>query len=107
MIERLIEAGVDSNAALTQHGDTALMMAVRTGRPDAIQVLLDAGAEVNTKETWGGTTALMWAVSEHHADAVQMLIEHGADLDARSRNRPSRATLQARRSMSCVSKPAR
>ena len=88
MIERLLEAGVDSNAALTQHGDTALMMAVRTGRPDAIQVLLDAGAEVNTKETWGGTTALMWAVSEHHADAVQMLIEHGADLDARSRIYP-------------------
>ena len=88
MIERLLDAGVDADAALGRHGDTALMMAARTGRPDAMGVLLAHGADVNRVETWGGTTALMWAVAEHHAEAVELLIAHGADVDARSRIYP-------------------
>ena len=88
IIASLLEAGVDPNAALTPHGDTALMMAARTGALDALQVLLDHGADVNAQETWGGTTAVMWAVSEHHAPVVRMLVEHGADVDARSRIYP-------------------
>src|SRR5437879_702316 len=43
MIERLIKAGADPNAQLTKYGDTVLMMAARTGKPDAIRVLLDNG----------------------------------------------------------------
>ena len=88
MIARLLDAGLDPNAALSPDGDTALMMAARTGRPDAIRALLARGAEVNRAETWGGTTALMWAVAEHHAEAVELLIAHGADVDARSRIYP-------------------
>ena len=88
MIERLLDAGVDPDAALGPDGDTALMMAARTGRPDAVRVLLERGADVNRAETWGGTTALMWAVAEHHAEAVELLIAHGADVDARSRIYP-------------------
>ena len=88
MIARLLDAGLDPNAALSPDGDTALMMAARTGRPDAIRTLLARGAEVNRAETWGGTTALMWAVAEHHAEAVELLIAHGADVDARSRIYP-------------------
>ncbi len=88
MIERLLDAGVDPNAALSPDGDTALMMAARTGRPDAVRLLLDRGADVNRAETWGGTTALMWAVAEHHADAVELLVAHGADIDARTRIYP-------------------
>src|SRR5437868_4365270 len=51
MIERLIKAGVDANAPLTKDGDTALMMAARTGKLDAVKVLLDHGAQVNVKES--------------------------------------------------------
>lgn len=90
MIEVLLEAGVDPNAPLTQHGDTALMMTARTGKPSAIQVLLDNGAEVNVQETWGGTTALMWAISEHHSAAVEMLIEYGAEVNIASKIVPVR-----------------
>src|SRR5262249_46979164 len=72
------------NAPLTPAGDTALMMAARTGSVDAIRVLLESGANVNAKETWGGTTPLMWAVSEGHADAVRQLVGAGADVNARS-----------------------
>ena len=38
MIERLLAAGADPNAPLTQTGDTALMMAARTGKTDAVKV---------------------------------------------------------------------
>ena len=39
MIEKLIKAGADPNAPLTKFGDTPLMMAARTGKPDAIRTL--------------------------------------------------------------------
>jgi ankyrin repeat protein len=89
MIEKLIKAGADPNAALTKFGDTALMMTAKTGKADAVKVLLDHSAQVNARETWGDTTALMWAVSEHHPTIVKMLVEHGADVNARSKFVPS------------------
>ena len=89
MLEKLIQAGADPNAALTKFGDTALMMTARTGKADAVKVLLDHGAQVNAKETWGGTTALMWAVSERHPAVVKLLIDHGADVNAQSNFVPS------------------
>src|SRR5580658_6914543 len=89
MIERLLQAGADPNAALTKFGDTALMMTARTGKADAVKVLLDHSAQVNAKENWGGTTALMWAVSERHPAVVKLLIDHGADVNAQSNFVPS------------------
>src|SRR5205807_3578904 len=47
MIEKLIKAGADPNTPLTKYGDTALMMAARTGKTDAIKALLDHKAAVN------------------------------------------------------------
>ena len=84
MLNRLLEAGADPNAALTPSGDTALMIAAGTGTPEAIRVLLEAGADVNARETWGGTTPLMWAVSDGHLEAARMLIGSGADVNAQS-----------------------
>src|SRR5580658_1524712 len=89
MIEKLLKAGADPNAALTKTGDRALMMTARTGKTAAVAVLLDHGAQVNAKETWGDTTALMWAVSEHHPAVVKVLIDHGADVNAKSKFVPS------------------
>ena len=89
MIEKLIQAGADPNAAMTKFGDTALMMTARTGKADAVKVLLDHGAQVNAKETWGGTTALMWAVSERHPAVVKLLIDHKADVNAKTNFVPS------------------
>ena len=37
MIEKLVKAGVDPNAPLSASGDTALMLAARTGTTDAIR----------------------------------------------------------------------
>jgi ankyrin repeat protein len=89
MVEKLAGAGADVNAPLTRSGDTALMIASRTGKVDAVRVLLDRGAQVNAKENWGGTTALMWAASERHPDVVELLIERHADVNAKSYFVPS------------------
>ena len=70
MIELLLKAGADPNAALPE-GETVLMTAARTGNPDAIKVLLAHDANVNAKENTLGETALMWAAAENHPDAVK------------------------------------
>jgi len=84
MLDRLLKAGADPNAALTAASDTAVMMAARTGKAEAIRVLVEGGANVNARESWGGTTALMWSVSEGHTAAAKALIAAGADVNARS-----------------------
>jgi ankyrin repeat protein len=84
MIERLLKAGANPNAALTPRGDTALMFAARTGKTEPIRLIVGAGANINAMESWGGTTALMWAVSEGHSGAARLLVELGADVNARS-----------------------
>jgi uncharacterized protein len=85
LIERLLKAGADANAPLSDLGETPLMMAARTGNAAAVKVLLDHGADVNAVEKVKGQTALMWAASERHAAAAMALIEHGADVNARSK----------------------
>ena len=52
MIEKLIKAGANPNAPLSKFGDTALMLAARTGKTDAIKVLADNGAQVNAVERY-------------------------------------------------------
>ena len=58
MIEKLVKAGANPNAPLTREGDTALMMASRNGKPDAIKSAPGQRRGDQCKETWGGTTAL-------------------------------------------------
>src|SRR5262249_22848847 len=45
--ERLIKAGANVNAPLDSSGDTALMMASRAGKADAVRALLDHGAQID------------------------------------------------------------
>ena len=89
ILEKLLNAGAPIDAPLTMYGDTALMIASRTGKPEAVKVLLDHGANVNAKEKWGNTTALMYATQEHHKEAVQLLASRGADVKARSKIVPA------------------
>ena len=70
MLEKMIKAGANPNASLSKFGDTALMLAARTGKSNAVKLLLDNGGDINAIETWGGTTPLMWAVSERHLDGL-------------------------------------
>ena len=45
-----MKQGVDVDSPLLRHGETALMFAARTGRPEAVKLLLEAGAKVDAKE---------------------------------------------------------
>lgn len=87
MIEKLLKAGEDANAIVSESGDTVLMLAARTGKPDAVAVLLNHGAEVNRMNATG-QTALMWAAAERNAAAVQVLIDHKADFSIRTHAAP-------------------
>ena len=80
MVERLLNAGADPDAAQTS-GLTPLMTAVETGNVEVVRLLLARGADVNAATVATNNTALMWAVAGRHTDIVHRLIEHGADLD--------------------------
>ena len=48
MLEKLIKAGANPNAPLSKFGNTALMLAARTGKTDAVKLLLDNGTQINS-----------------------------------------------------------
>jgi ankyrin repeat protein len=93
MIDKLLKAGEDPNAVISEMGDTALMLAARTGKPDAVKVLLDHGADAN-KTNSEGQTPLMWAVAEKNAAAAKVLIDHGADVNAQTHKLPPPSMFQ-------------
>jgi len=82
MVELLLKAGADPNAALPG-GETPLMTAARTGAAEAVKALLSHGARIDGKDDRRGQTALMWAAAEGHAAIVQDLVEGGADVRLR------------------------
>jgi ankyrin repeat protein len=93
MIEELLKAGENPNAVVSDMSDTALMLAARTGKPDALRVLLDHGADPN-KTNSEGQTALMWAVAEKNAAAAKTLIERGANVNAQTHKLPPPSMFQ-------------
>jgi ankyrin len=84
MVERLLAAGADPNAA-SLNGETVLMTCARGGSAGAVKALLSRGARVNEREKGHDQTALMWAASQGHAEVVKLLTDARADLHARSR----------------------
>jgi uncharacterized protein len=84
MVEKLLVAGADPNAALVR-GETVLMECSRSGSLRGVKALLAHGAKVNAKESAHDQTALMWAAAQQHPDVVGALLEVNADVKARSR----------------------
>lgn len=85
ILSLLLNAGADANTVLPG-GETVLMTASRTGRPDSVKVLLAKGANVHSKETAYNQTALMWAAAEGHVETIQALLKAGAEINARSKS---------------------
>jgi ankyrin repeat protein len=81
LIERLLRAGANPNAAQTS-GLTPLMVAAHTGSVEIVKALLAHGADVNAATSETGNTALMWAVADRHADIAKILIEGRANVHA-------------------------
>ena len=74
--------GAEPNAA-NGDGETALMLAARSGSVEVAKLLLAKKADVNAREAWREQTALMWAAGQGHAEAVKLLLERGAQADLR------------------------
>ncbi|XP_050711972.1 uncharacterized protein LOC126996022 isoform X5 [Eriocheir sinensis] len=72
VVQRLFQLG-DLNIKASQHGQTALMLAVSHGRLDMVQLLVAAGAEVNIQDE-DGSTALMCAAEHGHLAIVKFLL---------------------------------
>ena len=65
----------DLNLRASQHGQTALMLAVSHGRLDMVQLLTEAGADLNIRDE-DGSTALMCAAEHGHLEIVKVLMQH-------------------------------
>ena len=76
-IERLLDAGVNVNAA-DDMGFTCLMDAAAREFIEAINLLVEKGADVNAV-FFDGTTALMWAAECGNVESVRVLLDKGAD----------------------------
>ena len=76
-VKKLLDGGLDPNAATESGGTTALMMAA----PDAakMQVLIDRGAKVNTRSETKYTALMVATQHRESTAAVRLLLSHGAD----------------------------
>lgn len=87
-INQLLQAGCDPNKTAriltvgTRVSETALMLAIKTGREDVVQLLLKYGADVN-KETFLTTkrTPLQCAAEQGDLDMVRLLLKKGVDVN--------------------------
>ncbi|MBW4661820.1 MAG: ankyrin repeat domain-containing protein [Drouetiella hepatica Uher 2000/2452] len=78
ILNLLIERGAKVTG-VSSYAESALRIASRVGRFDAVKVLLTAGADVTQLE-W---TELMHAIAFGHLEEVKVLLDEGADLSAR------------------------
>ncbi|KAG6365645.1 hypothetical protein INS49_007256 [Diaporthe citri] len=89
-MKKFLEAGADPNGISKQNEHwtkgsplmTALMVAVETGREDAVNMLLEYGADVNARPRIRTTrTALQYAAELGNMDMVRLLLSRGADVN--------------------------
>ena len=69
----------DLNVRASQHGQTALMLAVSHGRLDMVDLLLEAGADVNAGNKVGKTPVAL-AAESGMLTVLDRLVEEGATI---------------------------
>jgi truncated hemoglobin YjbI len=94
IVELLVRAGADVNAARGVKRCTALHMAARRGGVSVAEALLDHGADIEARDSLG-ETPLRRAVNCSQPAMVSLLLARGAD--ARSRCRRGKTPLDAAR----------
>lgn len=82
----LLERGDDVDSR-DRYGQTALMLAARSGHGEVVEVLLTHGADLDHCAKYG-LTALMLATINDHAEVVRLLMMAGADTDLEGSGAP-------------------
>jgi hypothetical protein len=82
VVEKLLGAKADVNAAAGGNGRTALQAAAEGGHLEVVEKLLEAKADVNTAASWDGRTALQAAAEGGHLEVVEKLLRAKADVNA-------------------------
>ena len=83
MVQLLVAAGANLNAATRVGGLTPIAMGCMKGYAPVIKAFLDAGASANTSVEGGLATCLMLAATSGSAPSVELLLDHGADVNAK------------------------
>lgn len=76
-LREILRNGVDPNTRLGTHSETALHVATRRRRLDAVGILLDHGAEIDAV-TAGGKTAYAHAARRGFDEVAELLQQRGA-----------------------------
>ena len=86
LLKALLNAGAGPEGA-NADGQTALMLAIKTGELPAVQALIQAGANANTIEKFDNQTPLMWAAAatKNAGPMVKLLLSKDADVRPRAR----------------------
>ena len=99
MVRMLLDAGSGPEGA-NPEGQTALMLAIKSGDLGIVRMLVDAGADVNAFEQVQDQTPLIWAAAatRNASEMVDILLENGADVNTRARftDWPSQITSEPR-----------
>ncbi|KAM0540542.1 hypothetical protein ACHAO7_011094 [Fusarium culmorum] len=97
VVERLLEAGANVDAAAAKYGGrTALQAASEGGYIQVVERLLETGANVDAPAAeYGGRTALQAASEGGHIQVVERLLEAGANVAAAAAGSEGRTALQA------------
>ncbi|CAF1136886.1 unnamed protein product [Rotaria sp. Silwood1] len=72
-VRRLFQESGNLNVKTTDNNQTALMLAVKHGKEDLVELLLESGAAVNLQDS-EGSTALMCAVEHGSLNIVKLLL---------------------------------
>ena len=70
------------NERFNPHNSSALIIAAKRGKIDAVRLLLSWGADIESHDA-NKDTALHWAAYNGHIDTVRFLLENNASLEAR------------------------
>ncbi len=81
LIEKMMDAGIGVDQALTDDGTTALVAACLARHKEIVELLIDRKAKVNQATTDVGWTALMAACQAGHKGITELLISNGATVN--------------------------
>jgi len=85
IVRLLLDRGADVNA-VSDMGETALIIASSNGHENIVRLLLDRGADVNAVDSYHETALMVasrWTFQESY-ELVRLLLERGADVNMRS-----------------------